>query len=509
MDSRHRRSLLSFAAVTVSAAAVLAGSPGPATATSHPSQLRHQTTQPPADTISTASVLASSASAVPRNVRLVRTRTSLLGTHEWYRQVRHGRDVVGAWWVRHIDSKGRVTIWDGRKTFSKVQPAVAKVSVQRATDTAAKAASAPLRTADASSLMVLPTGQGSAARLVWPVTTATGRGATTAYVDAGTGRILKSITNSKTWSAATQQVKGRGRVFDPNPVVKLQDESLKDQHDAASAVPRSAYTMVNLPRLNGSHSLAGRWVRIVNSDRATSSNNRYIYNRGNDKFEQVNAYHAVDAEQHYLQKLGFRDVNSRSQKVLVNAFPDDNSYYNPANHLISLGSGGVDDAEDPEVIWHESGHAIQADQVLDFGWSRQAKAIGEGFGDYMAVTMSQARATGTKTTPLACVMDWDSTSYTFKSPHCLRRTDTNLKFPADLTGEPHADGQIWSRALWDINRSLGRDTATTIIIEAQFWMNPKITMPQAARITISTAQTKYGDATAAAVRTAFTRRGIL
>ena len=46
------------------------------------------------------------------------------------------------------------------------------------------------------------------------------------------------------------------------------------------------------------------------------------------------------------------------------------------------------------MIWHEYGHAIQDDQVPDFGSTHQGGAIGEAFGDYMAVTMSQAYATG-------------------------------------------------------------------------------------------------------------------
>jgi hypothetical protein len=30
----------------------------------------------------------------------------------------------------------------------------------------------------------------------------------------------------------------------------------------------------------------------------------------------------------------------------------DNSYFDPTKDLIRLGKGGVDDAEDLEVIWH-------------------------------------------------------------------------------------------------------------------------------------------------------------
>ena len=43
-----------------------------------------------------------------------------------------------------------------------------------------------------------------------------------------------------------------------------------------------------------------------------------------------------------------------------------------------------------------------------------------------------------------CVADWDSVSYTRTTPHCLRRTDGTKHYPADLVGEVHADGEIWS-----------------------------------------------------------------
>jgi len=174
-----------------------------------------------------------------------------------------------------------------------------------------------------------------------------------------------------------------------------------------------------------------------------------------------------------------------------------------------MGSGGVDDAEDLEVVWHEYGHAVQADQVPDFGWHAHTGAIGEGFGDYLAVTMSQPRSPDTSVTPWACVMDWDATSYDHRAPTCLRRVDRRLQYPRDLTGEVHHDGQIWSRALWGLNRSVGRNRATTIAVEGQFWMNPRIRMPAAARLTVNAARSLYGDEVATATRAVFVARGIL
>jgi Zn-dependent metalloprotease len=109
----------------------------------------------------------------------------------------------------------------------------------------------------------------------------------------------------------------------------------------------------------------------------------------------------------------------------------------------------------------------------------------------------------------ACVADWDSTSYTAKAPHCLRRVDYDLHYPEDLTGAVHHDGMIWSRALWDIRNALGHAVADTIVLEGIFGFGPNTTMPAAAEATVKAAERLYGRAAAKAVSKAFEARGIL
>ena len=160
------------------------------------------------------------------------------------------------------------------------------------------------------------------------------------------------------------------------------------------------------------------------------------------------------------------------------------------------------------MILHEYGHAIQDSQQPDgtFGTSVEAGSIGEGFGDYWVETVSNVIA---PTPDPACIADWDSVSYTRDVPHCLRRVDEDLHYPADLSGEVHHDGQIWSRALWDIPGALGHVKADTLILEAQFSFAPDTSMPAAAMATVAAARNLYGNSTANAVRGAFEDRGIL
>ena len=162
------------------------------------------------------------------------------------------------------------------------------------------------------------------------------------------------------------------------------------------------------------------------------------------------------------------------------------------------------------MILHEYGHAIHFSQNFAFA-SEEAGAISEGFGDYWAVTVSEhvREALGlTASTDPACVADWDSTSYTASAPHCLRRLDEDLTYPDDLVGEVHADGELWSRALWDIRGAIGPTRADTAILDGQFGFDGG-TMPALARDIVAAADELYGGPTADQVRAAFEARGIL
>jgi zinc metalloprotease ZmpB len=304
-----------------------------------------------------------------------------------------------------------------------------------------------------------------------------------------------------------------GRVFLPNPVADLQDQSLTDQKDSDYAALQPAYHSVTLTNLDGSGFLSGDWanVRSETGDPAFSSTGAFLYKRDDDRFEQVMGYYWITEAQKYIQSLGFgvtrRPVNKESQDIRINQLGIDNSYSWDKHDVVRFGKGGVDDAEDAEVILHEYGHAMQDSQQTPFGFgaSTEAGSIGEGFADYWAVTVSNVIA---PTPDAPCVADWDSVSYTSTIPHCLRRTDLNLHYPGDLNGRVHHDGQIWSRALWDIRKALGHVKADTIILEGQFDM-PDPTMPELAQSTVAAAQRLYGAGAATATRRAFAARGIL
>jgi zinc metalloprotease ZmpB len=307
---------------------------------------------------------------------------------------------------------------------------------------------------------------------------------------------------------------GTGTVFAPNPVADLQNQSLTDQKDADYPALAPAYHRVVLTNLDGSGFLRGDYANILSEtgDPAFSPTNEFHYRRNDDRFEQVMAYYWVTEAQKYIQSLGFgttlRPINRESQDVRINQWGADNSFSWDKKDMMKFGKGGVDDAEDAEVILHELGHAIQDSQQDPFGYGFgfEARSIGEGFADYWAVTVADVIA---PTPDPACVADWDSVSYTSTTPHCLRRVDLNLHYPENINpNSVHSTGRIWSRALWEIRRALGHVRADTLILEGQFGQRDP-TMRTLAESTVAAAQRLYGRSVARTVRTKFEDRGIL
>lgn len=326
---------------------------------------------------------------------------------------------------------------------------------------------------------------------------------------------------------------GSGRVFMVNPVQSSGDQSLTDQNDSATAVPASEYATVEIRNLDGSGYLRGSWVVVKSStgSAAYSSTSSYTFDRSEDQFEQVMGYFWINQAQEYLQSLGFGGnlpgVMDEPLDLRINQYGGDNSFQTTKPFRITLGKGGVDDAEDAEVIVHEYGHAVHADQVPGYGGSLDAGAIGEGFGDYLAVTVGldaaqqygwpvRAETAGERERgwdAAACVMDWDATAYS-ESPvaKCLRRLDQDFTL-ATRKNQVHQDGMIWSRALWDIRRGYqklqpGVRGWDATLIDSQFDYAPDTSFQAAAKATYENALARDGSRAAKLVKDAFAARGI-
>ena len=174
-----------------------------------------------------------------------------------------------------------------------------------------------------------------------------------------------------------------------------------------------------------------------------------------------------------------------------------------------MGDGGVDDAEDADIVAHEYGHAIQHNQNACWGGGEMG-AMGEGFGDYLAASFfASSGDPAYQNSHAACVGDWDAISYGSGTPACLRRVDGTKTYPDDLQGSVHADGEIWSAALWEIRSALGSTTTDQLVLEHHFTLPCSATMPIAALELIQANTNLNAGANEAVIRQAFCDRGIL
>lgn len=285
---------------------------------------------------------------------------------------------------------------------------------------------------------------------------------------------------------------GNGMVFDPNPVTTSGDRSLRNGD------PVDRYrTAVELRRLDGTGRLSGAHVRVETGANLSAQEPglSYFYPSDDPRFEEVMAYYHIDRTRAWLDSLGYGMFFEKAQRVTVHASPLDNSWYSPLTGRIEYGDGGVDDAEDADIILHEFGHAIHDAFVPGFG-DGDTRAISEGFADYLAATRSND----------PCVGDWDATSY---SPPCLRAVDLDLRFPDDLEGSPHHDGQIWSGALWEIRNLLGGADADLLVLEGLLRTGPSTGFREAAEELLRAANGLSMTDSVAEIRAILIDRGFL
>jgi Zn-dependent metalloprotease len=430
---------------------------------------------------------------VAENARLFRLRPELrdlalsssfespMGSHVTFRQFYQGIPVYGAEVKVHFNCAGEIVAVNNTSvpdiSLPELRPTVRAREATRILLSSLPASEEAEEHAPSARLVVY--GGGEAPALAWEVTISTVGPTWHAFIDASTGDLLSAPED------INRYVDGTGQVFRVNAVVATQNNTLSDQNDAASAVPLSAYSIVPLRGLDGGGQLDGIYVSSSRTrKRASSSTNTFVFDRSDDGFSETMGYYYIDYAERYIQSLGFLNVNNRQQVFGVNKLKVDNSFYSPQKKEITYGIGGVDDAEDAEVILHEYGHSIQDDQVPDFGSSHEAGSMGEGFGDYWAASVAAQLSGGFQD---ACLAEWDATSYSATNPPCLRRLDGTKHYPEDLDGEVHDDGEIWSAALWQVRAAIGATRADKAILQAHFLLTQTASFNQGANALVTAA----------------------
>lgn len=305
-------------------------------------------------------------------------------------------------------------------------------------------------------------------------------------------------------------------VFMPDPLTSANvtyGGSYIDNNDADVAqlnAQRVAVTMtVSYDTLTGIFSLESPFVKITEQSSpvttpTTSLTNNFNFTRAQTEFEDVNAYYHLTTYQNYLQSLGFMNLVNYQINVDAHAFGGaDNSNFLPtaSPKQLNFGEGGVDDAEDSDVILHEYYHAIGHSAAPSTNSGSQREALDEANGDYVAASYSKSIDPFNYTD----VYSWDGHNPFWSG----RSVSTTKTYPANLTGNIYSDAPIWSSTIMEINGDIGRTQTDKILFQSIYSYATNMTMIDAARLFIQADSTIYGGANNAAICNRFYNRGFV
>ena len=350
--------------------------------------------------------------------------------------------------------------------------------------------------------------------LAWEVSAVAGRpeGDWHVFVDSQTGVVIRTLNLVKrsgpSCVPADPATDGDAAlVFTRSPVDAFDDPSLRDTSDVDAAL-----VGCKLENLTSPTDLTGTYVNTSPTAAPRATPPYTSLRSGNQRaVDEVTAYYAVNRSKEYLNLLGFPSVMNFSIGVDAAApVLGDNSQYVPGTRQLEFGTGGVDDAQDPDVVYHEVMHAIQDDQIPGFGTSEEAGALGEGTADFWASALTDDAATTAM--GAACFAAWDAVTFNpyagSPSTGCVRRVDGDKTYPGDLDFEVHDDGEIYSAALWRLRAALGGDVIDRLVIKSHTFLQPDAGFLDAADALHSADIALYGGAHAAAIDTAMAAGGI-
>ena len=327
------------------------------------------------------------------------------------------------------------------------------------------------------------------------------------FSDSPTLRLADSSMPVSSTPQRKARVDGTGLVFDPDPLTTAGVEygtPYVDNNDADIPELNAERIEVTLHDItlgtDGLYRLEGPYIAIdggsdIGGSRSTppaeADPNAFQYTRANDFFEAVMAYYHVDKSQRYVQSL---DVGHPIQEVPVRVNPhglgnSDDSRYFPGLNAIAFGDGGIDDAEDADVIWHEYGHTLLQGSAPGLLNSDEGRALHEGWADYWAGSYSRGLIEAGKVPARDWrkVFTWDGNNGSWQG----RQLDNEGIYPVDTRCDNgpcgsaiYSDGLLWATTLMEIYEEVGREVNDRLNLASHIYLSPPVTFADAAEALI-------------------------
>ena len=305
-----------------------------------------------------------------------------------------------------------------------------------------------------------------------------------------------------------------GLVFNPDPLTTahvVYGGAYKDYNDSditeLNAQRQSKVFKVDFDGLN--FNLQNQYLQLqdLNGDNiipVTSSNPSFNYTRHQTGFEDVMVYYHLSTIRSYIHGMGFTIADS-----LLIADPHgtnlDNSYFSIPNNIY-YGTGGVDDAEDADVITHEYTHFLSwnANQTNGFGATTERNGIDEGTADYTAASYSKS----IDNYNWGWVYNWDG-HHEFWSGRIVIDMTVYPTLPniQGLNG-PYKYGTIWVSALMDIWNDLDIGKTDSLMLQTLYAIGTNATLPQAATLFLKSDTLLFNGIHSCTIRHDFAKHGL-
>ncbi|MBC8045476.1 MAG: T9SS type A sorting domain-containing protein [Fimbriimonadaceae bacterium] len=205
----------------------------------------------------------------------------------------------------------------------------------------------------------------------------------------------------------------------------------------------------------------------------------FDFTRNENAFEDVNTFFHITNFSNYISSLGYDSLQDLYIEIDTHgASGADQSFFATGTTLtIQYGEGGVDDAEDADVIIHEYGHALSYNAAPESNSGFERRAIDEGYCDYFAVSYSR----GYSDFNWQNVFSWDGHNEFWSG----RNADSDKHYPEDIIGDFYAGSEIWSGALMDIFDAIGKENTDKLVFESLYGNVANMDMPDAAQVLLN------------------------
>ncbi len=276
-------------------------------------------------------------------------------------------------------------------------------------------------------------------------------------------------------------------VFEPDPLTflnKIYGVPYVDSNDQNLSWMGAAYVPVNIPAVYDTFVnkffIESDFVKIEDIESpniapASSTTNNFYFNRSESGFEDCMVAYHINVFHDHLTALGYNSLmNLQLEADPHGQFGGDNSVFNRngGSPTIIFGVGGIDDAEDADVIIHEYCHGVSWSANANGVFTSERRGLDEGIGDYFATSYSRHLSSFN----WEKVFNWDGNSGQWQGRTAV--TTTNYSKP--FLGNYYAMGEVWNAAMQKIYTDLGRNTTDELMLETLYFLTEQTTLTEAA-----------------------------